>query len=60
VLVLAAAGAGRAALARDPVPDPAGGAQLGDGRELLGRDGPAELDAVERLVDGQPGVGERA
>ncbi len=42
----------------DPLPHLPGGAQLGDRAELVGAHGEAELEAVERLVHRQAGVGE--
>ena len=38
----------------DAGPDPPGGAQLGDGRELVGGDGAAELQRREGVLDGSP------
>ena len=44
----------------DPLPHLPGGPQLGDRAELVGGHGEPELEAVERLVDRQAGVGELA
>ncbi len=55
MLPLAAGVGGDTALLRDPRPDPAGGPQLGDGGELVGGRGVAELQLPERRVGRQPG-----
>ena len=46
---------GDTALLGDPGPDPAGGPQLGDRRELVGGRGVAEFQLRERRVGGKPG-----
>ncbi len=43
----------------DPRPEPARGAQLGDGEELVVVGGQPEADLPQGLCDGQPGVGEQ-
>ncbi len=54
-----AAGLRRAADLGDPGPQAAGRAQLGDGGELVGGGGVAEVDLAERLPGGQAAAGER-
>ncbi|CAM5354587.1 hypothetical protein SNARM312S_06035 [Streptomyces narbonensis] len=48
----------RAAGLRDPRPQSAGGAELGDGQELVGGGRVAELQLAEGLFDGQAVLGE--
>ena len=50
---------GDTALLGDPGPDPAGGAQLGDRRELVGGGGEAEFQLPERRLGGKPGRSHR-
>ena len=54
MLALAAGLGGGAADLADAVPQPAGGAERGDGRELVGARAVAELELAEGLVDESP------
>ena len=59
VLALRAGADGGAAELEDPGPQPAGGAELGDGRELLVGGRVAELDQAGGLVQGDARLGQR-